>query len=74
MKLSEHPRMAGLRNSRCARTLYETDIVTSILNNSESWIGITEEIIDKLQDFQNRFMLRFFEAPMQGTISCPEEP
>ena len=50
MNLSEYPRMAGLRNSRCARTLSETEIVTSILNNSESWIGITEETIDRLQD------------------------
>ena len=36
-------------------------------NNSESWIGITDEILDKLQDFQNSFMLSFFEAPKQGT-------
>ena len=47
--------------------MYESEIVTSILNNSASWIGITDEIIDKLQDFQNRFMLRFFEAPKQGS-------
>ena len=25
------------------------------------------EIINILQDFQNKFMLRFFEAPKQGT-------
>ena len=28
---------------------------------------ITDKIINKLQDFQNRFMLRFFDAPKQGT-------
>ena len=61
--------MTGMRNSRCPRTLYEIEIVTSILNNSESWIGITKEIIDKLQDFQNRFMLRYIEAPKQGTLT-----
>ena len=59
--------MTGMRNSRCANTLYETEIVTSILNNSEYRIGITKEIINKLQDFQNRFMLRFVEAPKKGT-------
>ena len=37
------------------------------MNNSASWIGLTDEIVDKLQDFQNKFMLRFFEAPKQGT-------
>ena len=44
-----------------------TEIVNSIPNNSGSWIGINDEIIDKLEDFQNRFMLRYFEAPKQGT-------
>ena len=39
----------------------------SLLNNSASWIGLTDEIITKLQNFQNKFMLRFFEAPKQGT-------
>ena len=62
MNLAENPKMMGLRNSLCARTLYESEIVTSLLKNSASWIGITDEIIDKLQDFQNRFMLRFLEA------------
>ena len=29
----------------------------------------TDKIIYKLQDFQNKFMLRFFEAPKQGTLT-----
>ena len=41
-------------------------LVCVICYNSELWIGINE-IINKLQDFQNRFMLRFCEAPKQGT-------
>ena len=69
INLSEHPRMMRMGNSRCARTLYVSEQVTSILNNSESWIGISAEALDKLQDFQNRFMLRLFEAPKQGTPS-----
>ena len=59
--------MYGLQNSMCARTLYKSEVVTSLLNNSASWIGFTDEIIDILQEFQNKFMLRFFEAPKQGT-------
>ena len=27
----------------------------------------SDEIVDKLEDFQNKLMLRFFEAPKQGT-------
>ena len=45
----------------------QPEIITSLLNNSASWIGLNDEIIDTLQDFQNKFMLRFFEAPKQGT-------
>ena len=63
MNLAENPRMYGLQNSQCARTLYESEVVTSLLNNSASWIGLNDEIVTKLQDFQNNFMLRFFEAP-----------
>ena len=57
--------MMGMRNSRC--TLYESEVVTSLLNNSGSWIGLTDKIVDKLQDFKNKFMMRFFEAPKKGT-------
>ena len=67
--LAENPRMYGMKNSMCARTLYESEVETSLLNNSASWIGLNDEIINKLQDFQNKFMLRFFEAPKQGTPS-----
>ena len=68
MNLAEHPQMYGLQNSMCARTLYESEVVTSLLNNSASWIGLTDEIIDKLQDFQSKFMLRIFKALKQETL------
>ena len=67
MNFAEHPHMYGMRNNMCARTLYKSEEVTSQLNKSASWIGLTYEIVDKLQDFQNKFMLCFFEAPKQGT-------
>ena len=69
MNLAEHPQMYGLKNIMCARTLYESEVVTSLLNNSASWIGLTDEIIDILQESQNKFMLHFFKAPKQGTPS-----
>ena len=67
MNLAENPNMYGLQNSQCARTLYESEIVTSLLNNSVSWIGLNDEIISILQNFHHKFMLRFFEAPVNGT-------
>ena len=49
-----------MRNVICARTLYESE-------------GLTDEIVDKLQDFQNKFKLRFLEAPKQGTPTSIDE-
>ena len=66
MNFAEHPHMYGMRNNMCARTLYKSEEVTSQLNKSASWIGLTYEIVDKLQDFQNKFILRFFEALNMG--------
>ena len=58
MNLAEHPQMYGLHNSMCARTLHESEVVISLINNSAPWTGLTDKIGDKLQDFQNKFMLR----------------
>ena len=69
MNLAKHPQRYGLQNCMCALTLYESEKVTSLLNNSASWIGLTDEIIDTLQEFQNTFILCFFKAPKQGTPS-----
>ena len=49
--------------------VHESEIVTSLLNNSASCIGLTDEIINILHEFQNKLMFRFFEAPKQGTTS-----
>ena len=67
--LTENPLMSGMKNSLCARNLYVSEVASSIINNCEFWIGVKDEAIDILQDFQNRFMLRFFAAPKQGTES-----
>ena len=33
---------------------YESEVVTSLLNNRASWIGLTDEIVDKLQQVDLR--------------------
>ena len=35
--------MAGKKNSPFARILYETEVVSSLVNNSESCIGLKDE-------------------------------
>ena len=59
--------MSVLTNSFCARNLFESEVITSLLHNFESLTGIKEEIIQLLHDFQNKLMLRVFAAPQQRT-------
>ena len=35
--------------------MFEAQIIPSLLNNAESWIGITNKQITALQDFQDTF-------------------
>ena len=55
IQLSNTTQMAGLGHSRTAFNLFEAQIIPSLLNNAESWIGITEKQIKELQDFQDIF-------------------
>ena len=55
--------MSCMKNSLYTRNLCESEVATSLIKNSESWIGI--KVI--LEDFQKKVMLRFCAAPEQGT-------
>ena len=45
MKVAKRPLMSGLTNSLCDRNFFQSEVITSLLHNSESWIGIKEYII-----------------------------
>ena len=47
--------------------LFEARIIPSLLNNSESWIGIENNHIKELQDFQDGFIRRVLHLPPQTT-------
>ena len=53
MKIAENPLMAVLPNKLCARNLFESEVISSPLGNSESWIKLNDTRIKTLQDFQN---------------------
>ena len=55
VQLANNPLMAGLGHSKTAFNLFEAQIIPSLLNNAESWIGITPKQIKDLQDFQDIF-------------------
>ena len=67
IKTSESSWMGGLGNSETPFKLFEARIIPSLLNNSESWIGIEKNHIKELQDFQDGFIRRILHLPPQTT-------
>ena len=45
----------------------KSKIVMKLLNNSESWLGLNQTHIDKLQEFQNKFVRRVFQVSPSET-------
>ena len=56
VQMANNPLMTGLGHSKTAFNLFEAQIIPSLLNNAESWIGITDKQIKELQDFQDIFV------------------
>ena len=63
ISLAESPVMSITGNSVPAFKLFDSIIIPSLLNNCESWIGITDKHISTLQDFQNDFIRRVLWVP-----------
>ena len=55
---AEYIALRGMNNSMTAMIYFEAQVVT--------WIGITNENIQKLQDIKNRFICKVLEATKQG--------
>ena len=68
IQISESSIMAGLGTSTTAFRLYEAIIIPSLLHNAASWIGITDNNIKELQNFQNKFIRKVMRLP----ISTPK--
>ena len=59
--------MAGMGNSKAAITLFEAQVIPSLLFNCESWIGINDTHLNTLQAFQDAFISRLLHLPRAGT-------
>ena len=55
VQLANNSLMCGLGQSKTAFNLFEAQIIPCLLNNAESWIGITNKQIKELQEFQDIF-------------------
>ena len=68
IKICESPVMGGTGNSVAAIRLFEAQIIPSLLNNCESWIGLNQTHLSDLQDFQDKFIRKLLWLP----ISTPK--
>ena len=57
--------LKGMNNCMAAICYFEAQVVNSLLHNCESWIGVTEEHIQQLQELKNKLIRRVLEAPLQ---------
>ena len=46
---------------------FKTEIVRKLHYNIESWLGLNQTHIDKIQEFQNKFLRRVFQVSQSGT-------
>ena len=44
--------------------------MSSLLSNSDSWIGITKEHIERLQSVQDNYFMKVFQVADKGTPVC----
>ena len=45
---------------------FEREIASKLLANSESWLGLNQTHLDKLKEFQDRFLRRVFQVSQSG--------
>ena len=65
--LCSDPRLIGFPTAWGPVSEYNTKVLPQLLNNCESWLGIADSDIQKLQDFQDNYILKFFQVSAKGT-------
>ena len=63
IQLAESPAMSITGNSLPAFRLYESTIISTLLHNSESWVGLNQKHINDLENFQNEFIRNVLRLP-----------
>ena len=66
--IADAPQLGAEGTSTAAIKLFEAQVMSGLLFNCESWIGITEAPIDKLQSFQDNFLKKLLHLP----VSTPQ--
>ena len=66
--IADAPQLGAEGTSTAAIKLFEAQVMSGLLFNCESWIGITDAQIDELQRFQDNFLKKLLHLP----ISTPK--
>ena len=62
--IADAPQLGAEKTSTAAIKLFEAQIISGLLFNCKSWIGITQAQIDELQSFQDNFLKKLLHLPV----------
>ena len=62
--LADAPMMGANGSSTAAIRLFEAQIISGLLLNCKSWLGITDRQIAELQGFQDKFLRKLIHLPI----------
>ena len=67
LEVAENPCLMGFKSAKAQKLKFESELANKLLTNSESWLGLHQTHLDKLQEFQDRFLRRVFQVTQSGT-------
>merc|ERR1711892_1245033 len=65
-----HPATMGHKMAEVAVTEYASKVISKLISNSESWIDLTEEHINEIQNIQDNYFKDVFHVRAGGTPLC----
>ena len=70
IKSINHPATMGHKMAYAAVEQYEMKVASKHLTNCDSWIGLTETHIDRMQTVQDNFFRQVFQVSPNGKPIC----
>ena len=65
-----HPALLGHRVAIAPVEQFKSKIISKILSNSDSWIGLTKQHINRIQNVQDNYFKKVFQVADSGTPVC----
>ena len=65
-----HPALIGHTIAIAPVEQFESKVLSKILSNSDSWIGLTMQHIDIIQSVQDNYFMKVFQVADRGTPVC----